>query len=136
MLANTAARPGLFKATLVAAPADIELMPGVTTQAWTYNGQFPGPLIALHAGDEAEITLQNHLSQPTTIHWHGLPVRPDQDSNPGDPVAPGANHTYRFKIPDDVEGLYWYHPHPHGQTSEQVYRGLTGAIRVKRRMQR
>lgn len=130
VLNNTAAQPGRFTATLVAAPADIQLIPGITTQAWVYNGQFPGPLIDLQAGDEVDITLENHLPQPTTIHWHGLPVPPDQDGNPGDAVAPGASRSYRFKIPDDAEGLYWYHPHPHGQTGEQVYRGLAGAIRV------
>lgn len=129
-LKNTASQSGRFKATLTAAPAEIELIPGVTTQVWTYNGQFPGPMIDLQAGDEVDITLENHLPQATTIHWHGLPVPPDQDGNPSDAVAPGASHTYRFKIPDGVEGLYWYHPHPHGQAGEQVYRGLAGAIRV------
>ncbi|TIN70246.1 MAG: multicopper oxidase family protein, partial [Mesorhizobium sp.] len=28
-------------------------------------------------------------------------------------------------------GSYWYHPHPHGKTAEQVYRGLAGAFVVK-----
>lgn len=132
-LRNTAAQPGLFRATLVAAPAGIELIPGVTTEAWAYNGQLPGPLIDLQAGDEVEITLENRLPEPTTIHWHGLPVPPDQDGNPDAAVAPGASHTYRFKIPEDVEGLYWYHPHPHGRAGEQVHRGLAGAIRVRAR---
>ncbi|MGB6008571.1 multicopper oxidase family protein [Castellaniella sp.] len=132
-LGNTAAQPGMFRATLVAAPAKIELIPGVMTQAWAYNGQFPGPLIDLQAGDAVEITLENRLPEPTTIHWHGLPVPPDQDGNPDAAVAPGASHTYRFHIPDDVEGLYWYHPHPHGRSGEQVYRGLAGAIRVRAR---
>jgi len=132
-LRNEATEPGKFKARLVAAPTRVELIPGVTTEAWTYNGQMPGPLIALHAGDEVEITLENRLDQPTTIHWHGLPVPPDQDGNPSGAVAPGGTRTYRFRLPDTVEGLYWYHPHPHGLSGEQVYRGLAGPIIVRPR---
>lgn len=130
ILKNEAARPGSFKATLKAVPARLELIPGTGTQAWTYNGQLPGPTIELQAGDEVEIAFENHLPEPTTIHWHGLPVPPDQDGNPSAAVAPGESRLYRFKIPDDVEGLYWYHPHPHNQASRQVGRGLTGTIRV------
>lgn len=130
-LKNEAAAAGKFKATLVAAPTRVALMPGTATQAWSYNGHMPGPLIDLEAGDEIEITLENRLAQPTTIHWHGLPVPPDQDGNPSAAVAPGGTRVYRFRIPDTTEGLYWYHPHPHGLTSVQVYRGLAGPIRVR-----
>lgn len=133
ILKNEATKPGSFKATLKALPAKVELIPGTATQAWTYNGQFPGPLIDLRAGDEVEIAFENHLPEPSTIHWHGLPVPADQDGNPDATVAPGEKRFYRFKIPDDAEGLYWYHPHPHGQSSQQVYRGLTGSIRVHAR---
>lgn len=132
-LRNEAAEPGKFKATLVAAPTRVELIPGVPTQAWTYNGLLPGPLIELRAGDDVEITLKNQLDQPTTIHWHGLPVPPDQDGNPGNAVGPGTSRVYRFKLPETTEGLYWYHPHPHGLSAEQVYRGLAGPIVIRRK---
>lgn len=131
ILANESTAPGHFKAKLVAAPSHATLMPGHTTQVWAYNGQLPGPLIELHAGDKVEITLENRLEQPTTIHWHGLPVPPDQDGNPSAAVAPGKSRVYRFTLPDTVEGLYWYHPHPHGLSAEQVYRGLAGPIMVR-----
>lgn len=130
MLENEATEPGKFKARLIAAPTEVSLIPDTVTQAWTYNGHMPGPLIDLQAGDEVEITLENRLTQPTTIHWHGLPVPPDQDGNPSAAVAPGDTHVYRFKIPEITEGLYWYHPHPHEISGEQVYRGLAGPIRI------
>lgn len=132
-LRNETPEPGKFKARLVAAPTNLSLIPGVDTQAWTYNGQMPGPLIELRAGDEVEVTLENHLDQPTTVHWHGLPVPSDQDGNPAEAVAPGGSRVYRFKLPDDVEGLYWYHPHPHRVSAEQVYRGLAGPILIRPR---
>ena len=27
--------------------------------------------------------------------------------------------------------MYWYHPHPHGLTAAQTYRGLYGVIQVE-----
>ena len=129
-LQNESREPGVFRASLTAAPTRVELIPGQLTDVWAYNGMMPGPLIDLNAGDRVEITLHNHLSQPTTLHWHGLPVPADQDGNPAQMVAPGASRVYRFTIPADTEGLYWYHPHPHQLSSEQVFRGLAGAIRV------
>jgi suppressor of ftsI len=130
-LHNESPETGVFRATLTAAPATVELIPGQSTEVWAYNGMMPAPLIELNAGDRVEITLINHLNQPTTLHWHGLPVPADQDGNPAQQIAPGASRTYRFTIPAGTEGLYWYHPHPHRFSAEQVYRGLAGAILVR-----
>jgi suppressor of ftsI len=131
VLQNEISGTGKFKATLVAAPARVSLVPGQTTEIWSYNGSFPGPLIELTAGDEVEINLHNRLPQATTIHWHGLPVPADQDGNPSDAVPAGGSRVYRFTLPTDISGLYWYHPHPHKQSAEQVYRGLAGPILVR-----
>jgi len=60
-----------------------------------------------------------------------MPVPADQDGNPMDPVATGSERTYAFDLPEGSAGSYWYHPHPHGKTAEQVYRGLAGAFLVK-----
>ncbi|MDE2203059.1 MAG: multicopper oxidase family protein [Burkholderiaceae bacterium] len=130
-LLNEATEAGQFRATLVAAPTRFSLLSGRPTEAWSYNGGVPGPLIELTAGDEVEITLHNRLTQPTTIHWHGLPVPADQDGNPSEAVPPGGSRVYRFTLPEDINGLYWYHPHPHRLSAEQVYRGLAGPILVR-----
>lgn len=132
-LANESTRAGLFKATLNAAPHRVGLLAAQPTAFWAYNGSLPGPLIEVVEGDTVEITLVNRLPQATTIHWHGLPVPPEQDGNPQRPVAPGASHTYRFTLPPGSAGTYWYHPHPHGHTAEQVFRGLAGAFIVRPR---
>jgi FtsP/CotA-like multicopper oxidase with cupredoxin domain len=40
--------------------------------------------------------------------------------------------TYRYRIPADMpEGLYWYHPHVHGEVQAQMLMGLSGAIVVE-----
>jgi FtsP/CotA-like multicopper oxidase with cupredoxin domain len=134
-LANESSQPGVFRATLVAQPVQREVLPGKRTTFWQYGdttqGPVVGPLIDVREGDSAEIRFVNRLPQPSTIHWHGLPVPPDQDGNPSDPVAPGATRVYRFKLPLGSAGTYWYHPHPHMRTAEQVFRGLAGPIVVR-----
>ncbi|WP_410498859.1 multicopper oxidase domain-containing protein [Chitinibacter sp. S2-10] len=130
-LRNTETTPKLFQATLTAAAHEIELLAGTKTPMWLYNGQVPGPLIEAFEGDEVEIRFVNQLAQASTIHWHGLPVPPEQDGNPQDAVPAGGERVYRFKLPKDSAGTYWYHPHPHGDTPEQVYRGLAGLFIVR-----
>jgi FtsP/CotA-like multicopper oxidase with cupredoxin domain len=142
-LVNQSSERGVFRATLVAKPQSLELLPGTTTSFWLYgddpsatpggaiDGPVVGPLIDVREGDTVEIAFVNGLPQPSTIHWHGMPVPPDQDGNPMSPVAPGATHVYRFTLPRGSAGTYWYHPHPHMLTAEQVYRGLAGPIIVR-----
>jgi bilirubin oxidase len=132
-LANTSATPGVFAATLTAQRASKSMLPGASTEFWTYNGLVPGPLIDVFEGDTVRIRLENRLSQETTVHWHGLPVPPEQDGNPMDPVAPGATRLYEFTLPVGSAGTYWYHPHPHEFTAEQVFRGMAGLLIVRSR---
>jgi FtsP/CotA-like multicopper oxidase with cupredoxin domain len=134
-LANESSDPGTFRATLVAQPVRRQLMRGKQTPLWLYGdaaqGPLPGPLIEVHEEDTVEIRFVNRLPQPSTIHWHGLPVPPDQDGNPTDPVAPGASRVYRFTLPRGSAGTYWYHPHPHMLSSGQVAHGLAGPLIVR-----
>jgi bilirubin oxidase len=123
----------VFEVALTAAPVDVELVSGVRTTFWAYNGAVPGPLLEATEGDRVRITFTNLLAQESTIHWHGMPVPAAQDGNPMDPVAPGATRVYEFTLPDGCAASYWYHPHPHRVTHEQVFRGLAGAFIVKPR---
>jgi bilirubin oxidase len=132
-LGNVSATAGAFEATLIAERTTVALLPGTTTEFWSYNSKVPGPLIDVFEGDTVRIRLDNRLSQETTVHWHGLPVPPDQDGNPMDPVAPGASRTYEFTLPVGSAGTYWYHPHPHEMTAEQVFRGMAGLLIVRSR---
>ena len=132
-LLNTSATPNVFAATLVAQRANKTMLPGTSTEFWTYNARVPGPLIDVFEGDTVRIRLENQLSQETTVHWHGLPVPPDQDGSPMDPIAPGASRTYEFTLPVGSAGTYWYHPHPHELTAEQVFRGMAGLLIVRSR---
>jgi bilirubin oxidase len=137
-LSNADSSSRLFRASLAARPTTQTFIHGKDTAMWQYtagvnespNG-IAGPLIEVREGDRIEIRLDNRLPEPSTIHWHGLPVPPDQDGNPEDAVAPGAARIYQFTLPPGSAGTYWYHPHPHMQTAEQVFRGLAGPIIVR-----
>jgi suppressor of ftsI len=122
---------GVLQASLTAAPARVELLPGIQTEVWAFNGMLPGPTLEAREGDRVRIQFTNRLSHPSNVHWHGLPVDPDNDGGPFNPLAPGASQTYEFTLPPGSAGTYWYHPHPHHHTHEQVFRGLAGAFIVR-----
>ena len=68
------------------------------------------------------------------IHFHGMgssPLAPGDDVL-GTLARPGQRLHYVVHIPKNQEpGLYWYHPHVHGETSYQVGSGgMSGAIVV------
>ncbi|MCF1742769.1 multicopper oxidase family protein [Paradevosia shaoguanensis] len=129
-LANQSATPGLFKASITAGPMNARLIEGIDTPMLGYNGG--NPVIEVTEGDRVELDFTNDIpDEPTTIHWHGMPVPADQDGNPMDAVAPGGGRSYVFDLPSGSAAPYWFHPHPHEFTAEQVYRGLAGVFLVK-----
>lgn len=97
-------------------------------QAWTYNGLPVGPEIRVTEGDRVRITLSNELPDPTTVHWHGIPVPNAMDGVPGmtqPPVQPGETFVYEFAA--TPAGSYWYHPH----VGHQLDRGLVGPFIIE-----
>jgi FtsP/CotA-like multicopper oxidase with cupredoxin domain len=110
--------------------ATVEIAPGLSVPAWTYDGGIPGPLIRVRVGDRLVVRFTNHLPQPTTVHWHGLRIPIQMDGVPGHSqpeVQPGGSFTYDFIVPD--AGLFWYHPHI--MSAAQVGFGLYGALLVE-----
>jgi len=70
----------------------------------------------------------------TNLHFHGTNVAPvcGQDETIHTLVQPGQSFDYNVHIPaNEPPGLYWYHPHPHGISEEQVQGGATGALIVE-----
>ena len=117
---------------LIAAPLDVELVPGFQTPAWAYGGQAPGLELRVRQGDRLRVRFINHLPVATTIHWHGIRLPLAMDGVPYVsqlPVLPGEYFDYQFVVPD--AGSYWYHPHI--TSSEQLGRGLVGPLIVEER---
>lgn len=121
--------PRTLSIRLEAREAEVTYGAGPATRAWAYDGKVPGPLIEATVGQRLVVRFENHLPEPTTIHWHGirLPAAMDGSLAMQSPIAPGETFEYAFTLKD--AGLYWYHPHV--RSDVQVERGLYGAIRVR-----
>jgi len=117
--------------TVLAQDKEIEVAPGISYPAWTYNGRIPGPTFRATEGDRMRIRFVNGSSHPHTIHFHGF--HPDfQDGMPGigegrggGTIENGEEFTYEF----DAEpfGLHLYHCHVM-PLAEHIAKGLYGAM--------
>jgi bilirubin oxidase len=129
--AHARAAPHVVELTLTAAPARLSLVPGGATDVLAYNGQVPGPTLEFREGDHVVIHFHNNLSEPTTIHWHGLHIPATSDGSPLNPVPPGGTYDYVFTLLPGSAGTYWYHPHPDRRTGYQIAKGLYGALIIR-----
>lgn len=93
-----------------------------------------GPYKFVPKGEVDEGCDDHRLPQPLNLHTHGLTVSPAGNAdNVLLSIPPGRSNRYEIQIPEGQHrGLYWYHPHIHGLTDDQVYGGLAGHIVVGR----
>jgi len=128
--------------------ADANLYPGPTLQVE------PGETLIVHMVNElADLTIPDFYdpafiakgapvplyprqltSSPFNLHTHGLHVSPAGNSdNVLLNIPAGFTNTYTYRIPaDHPQGLYWYHSHRHGLTTQQTYFGLAGLLVIGR----
>ena len=123
---------GVLHAKLTAAEQQIEIA-GTPVTAQVYNGAFVGPTLRLNPGDKLELQLDDSLTDPTNLHYHGTHVSPSGDSdNVLREVAAGTTAPYELDFPPDhAPGTYWYHSHEHHLSEEQVFGGMSGLIVVE-----
>jgi len=101
---------------------------GHAAMATGVNGQLPAPILRWREGDTLTLAVTNRLSEPSSIHWHGVRTPSPMDGVPGlsfRGIAPGETFVYRFPV--HQSGTYWYHSHSMFQ--EQT--GLYGAIVIE-----
>ena len=96
---------------------------GQTFTMYSYNGQYPGPLIEVSRGSEIMVRFTNHLPDSTSIHWHGIRLENAFDGVEGVSDA----FTYKVRFPD--AGIYWYHPHIREDIQQAL--GLYGNVLVR-----
>ncbi|MBL7986208.1 MAG: multicopper oxidase domain-containing protein, partial [Flavobacteriales bacterium] len=105
--------------------------PGITTPTYGVNGTFLGPTLLMQHGDTAHIRVENQLDmEHTNMHWHGMQVPGECDGGPQRMVMPGESWSLAYEVKNPA-GTFWYHPHPHEMTAEQVNMGLAGMIIVQ-----
>jgi nitrite reductase (NO-forming) len=90
---------------MTAQVTNIEIEKGKTYNAWTFNGQAPGPLVVVNEGDTIHFTLKN--MDPTTPHsmdFHAVHTSPSKNFIDVKPNSSG-NFTYKATNP----GVFMYH---------------------------
>ncbi|UKY48567.1 multicopper oxidase family protein [Streptomyces inhibens] len=140
--------------------AAIEILPGLKTTVWGYDGLFPGPTFVTRSGRPAQVRVHNKLPVPTVTHLHGGVTPPQSDGYPTDLLLPaGCNPALRKGVLDsqraghamhiapadwNVRESYrtyeyplnqrattlWYHDHRMDFSAPQVWRGLAGFFLV------
>jgi FtsP/CotA-like multicopper oxidase with cupredoxin domain len=123
-------------------PRDTTAQPEPDPPSWTprtltlaiERGSTLAPLV-LHRGESTEITLVNHLDEPTSMHWHGLELESFYDgvhgwSGEGRQVAPmiAPGGTFTARIAPPRTGTFIYHTHLHDY--RQLTSGLYGPLIV------
>ncbi|GLY69909.1 multicopper oxidase family protein [Amycolatopsis taiwanensis] len=128
-----------------------EILPGVRTEIWGYDGQFPGPTIVSRSGRRTVVQHENRLPVPTVVHLHGGHTPAESDGYPTDLILPvGQDHAMSHSMPGMGMGMtdhravvtkgtrtyeypmhqraatLWYHDHRMDFTGASVWRGLAG----------
>lgn len=112
---------------LTARDKEIEIIPGVSFPAWTYNGRVPGPTLRVIEGDRLRIVFRNHGSHPHTMHFHGIhPARMDGVPGAGE-ILPGGEFVYEFDALPFGCHLYHCHSLP---LKRHIHKGMYGAFIV------
>ncbi|MGW3202434.1 multicopper oxidase family protein [Streptomyces sp. NPDC001118] len=136
----------------------VEIIPGLKTTVWGYDGIFPGPTFTARTGRRMEVRVLNKLSVPTSLHLHGGVTPSHSDGYPTDVLVParcgaeskarGMTHgmggmqaqvadwtvsegykTYTYPM-DQRAATLWYHDHRMDFSAPQVWRGLAGMFLV------
>ncbi len=107
-----------------------QILPGNQTITGGINANFWGPTLFINKGDTVHMNVQNNLNDSTTLHWHGMHLPAVMDGGPHQVIPPGTLWQPYWKVTNDA-ATYWYHPHLHETTEEQITKGLGGLIIVR-----
>jgi FtsP/CotA-like multicopper oxidase with cupredoxin domain len=110
---------------LSAQQGESHFISGRTTPTFGFNGNYLGPTLRATRGDRVQIQVTNRLGEATTVHWHGMHLPAAMDGGPMQTIADASVWSPHFTIQQPAATL-WYHPHPMGQTRQQVGMGLVG----------
>ena len=94
------------------------------------------PVIRMEPGLRYNFILRNAAppgTNPTNIHTHGLHLVGDGDGDDVTRMVKGEEclaYTWDISI-DHAGGTYWYHPHFHGHSVEQVTGGAFGMLIIE-----
>ncbi len=82
----------------------LEVAPGVTQEMWTFNQQFPGPVLRGKVGDIFTVTLTNNGKMGHSIDFHASKVAWNDEMRT---IEPGESLVYQFEAKHS--GIWMYH---------------------------
>lgn len=95
----------------------------------------PGPPLILTRGETTSITVVNEISEPTTVHWHGMELESVYDgvsgwSRSGSRVAPlvAPGESFVVQMTPPRAGTFMYHTHM--DETDQLRGGMYGPLIV------
>ena len=111
--------------------ASKQYLAGAATNTYAYNNMlFWGPTLIMNKGDWVQLNVTNSLVDTTTTHWHGFHIPAIMDGGPHQTIPAGTTWSPSFEV-DNNAGTYWYHPHLHEFTQQQLTRGGGGMIIIR-----
>lgn len=111
----------------------VEILPGLTTEIWAYNGRMPGSTILQRQDRQSIVRFINNLDTPTSVHLHGMASLPQYDGYPEDLIFPGYYKDYIY--PNSRAATLWYHDHAIHNTARNVYMGLAGMYIIQDKLE-
>ncbi|HEY5393514.1 MAG TPA: multicopper oxidase domain-containing protein, partial [Hanamia sp.] len=121
--------PKVVQVTFTVEEKKMEVAPGDSIWAFTFNGTVPGPMIVVHQGDFIELTLKNPATNTQT---HNIDFHASTGAMGGGEltlVNPGQEVKLRFRA--TRPGVFVYHCAPGGRMVPiHVTSGMNGAIMV------
>lgn len=117
-----------------------EIIPGVKTPVWGWNGLVPGPTFKSRMGEPHVLRLTNNCKTERSRHLHGGHNPAHPDGHPNFLVLPGKARDYYYtnSVPREGNGktgpldtnestsTMWYHDHALDITSKNVMFGCPG----------
>ena len=107
-----------------------QIRPGQQTITAGINNKFWGPTLFFNKGDTVHMNVRNYLNDSTTLHWHGMHLPAVMDGGPHQVIPPGTLWQPYWKVANNA-ATYWYHPHLHEMTQDQITKGIGGLIIVR-----
>ena len=156
--ASVSSKNGVLEYTVNAAPAQVTVA-GRTFLSNVYNGSYLSPVLRLSRGDELRVTYTNNIDKadieidgPQSSNILALsPNEPADNSYISIPSSKAAGHSgpaaaghdpalvkrsptyeYGWRVPSNhPQGLYWFHPHAHGETESQILSGMSSLLVIE-----
>ncbi len=107
-----------------------QFLPGNQTITAGVNGNFWGPTLIFRKGDTVHMNIHSFLNDSTTVHWHGMHLPAVMDGGPHQIIPPGTVWQ-PYWIVKNQAATFWYHPHLHTMSEEQMTKGMGGFIIVR-----